>query len=76
MCGKFRQLLAINAHKMVPRPHQRLQDRTWDAPTKGLAWYIMSDEHLKVPPPSLTVEYRSSSLIKNSAPLGPYSSYT
>jgi hypothetical protein len=30
--------LAINAHKMDPRPHQRLQDRTCDAPTKGLLW--------------------------------------
>ena len=33
------QFLAINAHKVAPRPHQRLQDRTWDAPTKGLLWF-------------------------------------
>ena len=32
------QFLAINAHKMAPRPHQRLQDRTWDTPTWGLLW--------------------------------------
>ena len=27
------QVLAINAHKMAPKPHQRLQNRTWDTPT-------------------------------------------
>ena len=32
------RFLAINAKKMAPRTHQWLQDRTWDAPTKGLAW--------------------------------------
>ena len=35
---RFRKLLAINAHKMAPRPPQWLQDRTWDTPTKGLLW--------------------------------------
>ena len=29
------QFLAIDTHKMAPRPHQRLQDRTWDTHTKG-----------------------------------------
>ena len=32
------QVLAINAHKMVPRPPQGLQNRPWNAPTKGLLW--------------------------------------
>ena len=32
------QFLAINAHKMAPRTNQWLQERTWNAPTKGLAW--------------------------------------
>ena len=32
------QLLAINAHKMAPRTSQGLQERAWDAPTKGLEW--------------------------------------
>ena len=32
------QFLAINAHKMAPRPSQWPQDRTWDTPTKGLLW--------------------------------------
>ena len=31
------ELLAINVHKMAPRMRQRLQERGWDAPTKGLA---------------------------------------
>ena len=31
------QFLVINAHKMAPRTNQRLQERTWNAPTKGLA---------------------------------------
>jgi hypothetical protein len=30
------QVLAINAHKLAPRPPQGLQDRPWNAPTKGL----------------------------------------
>ena len=42
------QLLAINAHKMAPRPHQRLQDRTWDAPTKGLLWQVASEGGFKL----------------------------
>jgi hypothetical protein len=25
-------------HKMAPRTNQRLQERTWDTPTKGLLW--------------------------------------
>ena len=32
------QFLAINAHKMAPRTTQWLQERRWDAPTKGLTW--------------------------------------
>ena len=32
------QLLAINAHKMAPRTTQWLQERPWNAPTKGLLW--------------------------------------
>ena len=32
------QLSAINAHKMAPRTSQGLQERAWDAPTKGLEW--------------------------------------
>ena len=32
------QFLAVNAHKMAPRTNQWLQERTWNAPTKGLAW--------------------------------------
>ena len=32
------QLLATNAHKMAPRTSQGLQERAWDAPTKGLEW--------------------------------------
>ena len=32
------QVLAINAHKMAPRTSKRLQERAWDAPTKGLLW--------------------------------------
>ena len=32
------QLFAINAHKMAPRSSQGLQERAWDAPTKGLEW--------------------------------------
>ena len=38
------QVLAINAHKMAPIPHQRLQDRTWDTPTQGLLWMPASEE--------------------------------
>ena len=30
--------LAINAHKMAPRTSKGLQERAWDAPTKGLLW--------------------------------------
>jgi hypothetical protein len=26
-------------HKMAPRPHKWLQDRTWVDPTKGLPWF-------------------------------------
>ena len=36
--GRFRQLLAINAYKMAPSTGQWLQERVWDAPTKGLLW--------------------------------------
>ena len=36
--GRFRQLLAMNAHKMAPSTGQWLQVRVWDAPTKGLLW--------------------------------------
>ena len=32
------QLWAINAHKMAPRTTQWLQERPWNAPTKGLLW--------------------------------------
>ena len=38
MFGRFRQLLAINAHNMAPRTNQWLQEQTWDNPTKGLVW--------------------------------------
>ena len=41
--GRFRQLLAINAHKMAPRPPQGLQDRPWDAPTKGLLQVVLRE---------------------------------
>ena len=34
------QFLAINAHKMAPRTSKGLQERAWDAPTKGLLWNI------------------------------------
>ena len=34
------QFLAIDAHKMAPRTNQWLQERTWNAPTKGLAWTL------------------------------------
>jgi hypothetical protein len=37
--GRFCQLLAINTHKMAPRPPQGLQDRPWDTATKGLLWF-------------------------------------
>ena len=36
--GRFPQLLAINAYKMAPSTGQWLQERVWDAPTKGLLW--------------------------------------
>ena len=36
--GRYRQLLAINAHKMAPSTGRWLQERVWDAPTKGLQW--------------------------------------
>jgi hypothetical protein len=36
--GRFRQLLAINAHEMAPRTTQWLQERHCDTPTKGLLW--------------------------------------
>jgi len=32
------QFLAINAHTMAPRTTQWLQERPWNAPTKGLLW--------------------------------------
>ena len=32
------QFLAINAHKIAPKTTQWLQERPWDAPTKGLLW--------------------------------------
>ena len=32
------QFLAIDAHEMAPRTTHWLQERRWDAPTKGLAW--------------------------------------
>ena len=35
-----RQFLAINAHTMAPRTTQWLQERRWNAPTKGLAWGV------------------------------------
>ena len=28
----------MNAHKMAPRTSKGLQERAWDAPTKGLVW--------------------------------------
>ena len=36
--GRFRQLLAINAHKMAPSTCQWLQVRVWDTLTKCLLW--------------------------------------
>ena len=36
------QFWAINAHKMAPRTTQRLQERPWSAPTKGLLWILLS----------------------------------
>ena len=36
------QFLAINAHIMAPRTNQWLQERTWNAPTKGLLWLASS----------------------------------
>jgi len=36
--GRFRQLLAINAHKMALKTRKRLQERAWDTPTQGLLW--------------------------------------
>ena len=38
------QFLAMNAHKMAPRTTQWLQERRWDAPTKGLAWIADQDQ--------------------------------
>ena len=35
------QFLAINANKMAARTNQWFQERTWNAPTKGLAWVDM-----------------------------------
>jgi hypothetical protein len=35
---KICQLLAINTHEMAPRTRKWLQERGWDAVTKGLAW--------------------------------------
>ena len=32
--------MAIDAHKMATRTTQWFQERPWDAPTKGLAWYL------------------------------------
>ena len=32
------RFLAINTHKMDPRTSQGLQERAWDAPSKGLLW--------------------------------------
>ena len=32
------QFLAINAHKMAPTTTRWLQERPWNAPTKGLLW--------------------------------------
>ena len=51
--GRFRQLLAINAHKMAPRTGKRLQERTWDTLTKGLLWIIgmPSCKHMPSPRP-------------------------
>ena len=34
------QLLAIDAHKMASRTTQWLQERPWNAPTKGLLWNL------------------------------------
>ena len=36
--GRFRQLLAINAHEMAPRTRRWLQERGRDTHTKGLLW--------------------------------------
>ena len=33
--GRFRRLLAINAHKMAPRTSKRLQERAWDNPRRA-----------------------------------------
>ena len=44
--GRFRQLLAINVHKMAPRTNQWLQERTWDTPTQGLLSVQGSIKHL------------------------------
>ena len=37
------QFLAINARKMAPRTTQWLQERPWNAPTKGLLWKASSN---------------------------------
>ena len=34
------QLLALNTLKMAPRTSQGLQERAWDAPTKGFEWTL------------------------------------
>ena len=36
ICKRPGHFLAINAHKMAPRTTQWLQERPWNAPTKGL----------------------------------------
>ena len=45
--GRFRQLSAINAHKMAPRTDIRLQERARDAPMKGLLGHgdILLNQH-------------------------------
>jgi hypothetical protein len=49
---RFRQLLAINAHKMAPSTGQWLQVRVWDTPTKGLLWYWHLLSRVLPPSPS------------------------
>jgi len=43
------QLLAIDAHTIAPRTTQRLQERAWNAPAKGLLWSArLPTLHIKV----------------------------
>ena len=46
--GRFCQLLAMNANKMATRTSNRLQERVWDSPTKGLLWSVRHTKILKL----------------------------